>query len=278
MAELEQHYGPKDILALSSLLEEIEHTEILWEWIAGNARPEHFARLPLEPLVVSYEDFSILALPKEPSTLSKLAGRLLVSNVCQGEGGEFPKLRYFLMMVKNIVEAERFGEIWEQFARERKEFGTKVVNSLKDHWGGDPLSAHNIFESKIQRILVERVRKMIGDLEITENPSLSRLTQNLSHIMDCYHLALSLPDGKFVPCSGWTWASYSFKGGKGVPTPLSLHVERDWASREFLVEMVTSLGVGEENMDSRITELMGTGGNRKTWLGCSFLGGKRRRR
>jgi predicted GH43/DUF377 family glycosyl hydrolase len=258
LAELEQHYGPKDILALSSLLEETEHTEILWEWIAGNARPEHFTRLPLEPLVVSYEDFSMLALPKEPSTLSKLAGRLLVSNVRRGEGGAFPKLRYFLMMVKNIVEAERFGEIWEQFAWERKEFGTKVVNSLKGHWGRDPLSAHNMFESKIQGILVERVRKMIRDLETKEDPSLSRLTQSLSHIMDCYHLALSLPDG-FVPCSAWTWASYSFKGGKGVPTPLSLHVERDWASREFLVEMATSLGVSEENMDSSITELMGHG-------------------
>ena len=259
LAELEQQYGPKDILALSSLLEETEHTERVWEWIAGNARPEHFACLPLEPLVVSHEDFFTLALHKEPSTLSKLAGRLLVSNLRRGEGGEFPKLRYFLMMVKNIVEAERLGEIWEQFARERKEFGTKVVNSLKNHWGGDPLSAHNIFESKVQRILVERVRKMIRDLETKEDPSSSRLTQSLSHIMDCYHLALSLPDGKFVPCSAWTWASYSFKGGKGVPTPLSLHVERDWASREFLVELVTALGGSEENIDSRITELIGHG-------------------
>ena len=258
LAELEQHYGPKDILALSSLLEETGYTEILWEWIAGNARPEHFACLPLEPLIVNYDDFSTLALRKEPSTLSKLAGKLLVSNVRQGEGGEFPKLRYFLMMVKNIVEAERFGEIWEQFAWERKEFGTKVVNSLKGHWGRDPLSAHNMFESKIQGILVERVRKMVRDLETKDDPSLSRLTQGLSHIMDCYHLALSLPDG-FVPCSAWTWASYSFKGGKGVPTPLSLHVERDWTSREFLVEMVTSLGISEENMDSTITELMGYG-------------------
>ena len=259
LAELEQHYGPKDILALSSLLEETEYMEILWEWIAGNARPEHFAHLPLEPLVVNYEDFSMLAVPKEPSTLSKLAGRLLVSNLRRGAGGEFPKLRYFLMMVKNIVEAEEFGEIWEQFARERKEFGTRVVNSLKGHWGRDPLSAHNMFESKIQGILVERVRKMIRDLETKEDPSLSRLTQSLSHMLDCYHLALSLSNGKFIPCSAWTWASYSFKGGKGVPTPLSLHVERDWASREFLVEMVTALGGSEENMDSSITELMGHG-------------------
>jgi predicted GH43/DUF377 family glycosyl hydrolase len=259
LAELEQHYGPKDILALSSLSEETEHTERVWECIARNVRPEHFARLPLEPLVWSYKDFSRLALPKEPSTLNKLAGRLVVGTLRRGAGGEFPKLRYFLTIVMNIVEGERFGEIWEQFARERKEFGTRVINSLKGHWGGDPLSAHNIFESKVQRILVERVRKMIRDLQAKEEPSLSCLTQSLSHIMDCYHLALCLPDGKFIPFSAWTWASYSFKGGKGVPTPLSLHVERDWASREFLVELVTSLGGSEKNMDNRITELMGHG-------------------
>jgi len=259
LAKLEQHYGPKDILALSSLSEETEHTERVWEWIAGNVRPEHFARLPLEPLIVSYKDFSTLALPKEPSSLSKLAGRLIVGTLRRGAGGEFPKLRYFLTTAKNIVEAERFGEIWEQFARERKEFGTRLINSLKGHWGGDPLSAHNMFESKVQRILVERIREMIRDLETKEKPSLSYLTQGLSHIMDCYHLALSLTDGKFIPCSAWTWASYSFKGGKGVPTPLSLHVERDWTSREFLVELVTALGGSEKNMDNRITELMGHG-------------------
>jgi len=259
LAELEQNYGPNDILAMSSLSEETAHTERVWEWVAGNARPEHFIRLPLEPVVVSYEDFSTLASLKEPSTLSKLAGRLVIGNLHPREGGKFPKMRYFLMMAKNIVEAERFGEMCEQFARERKEFGTKVINSLKGHWGRDPLSAHNMFENKVQRILVERLRNMIRDFDIKENPSLSRLTESLSRIMDCYHLALSLPDGKFIPCSAWTWASYSFKGGKGIPTPLSLHVERDWASREFLVELVTALGSSEENMDSMVIELMGHG-------------------
>jgi len=159
------------------------------------------ARLPLEPLVVSYEDFFMLALLKEPSTLSKLAGRLVVTNLRRGAGGKFPKLRYFLTTAKNIVEAERFGEIWEQFARERKEFGNRVVSSLKGHWGREPLSAHNMFENKIQRILVERLRKMIRDLETGGDSSLLRLTQSLNHITDCYHLASSLPDGTFIPCS-----------------------------------------------------------------------------
>lgn len=257
--DLGEKYGPNDILALASLSEEEEHTARVWDWIAGNARPEHFTHLSIEPLVESYDDFPILNQLREPSHLVKLAGRIVISNLPAGVGGEFPKLRYSLTIAKNIVEAESIGEIWEQFARERKEFGTRVINSLKGHWGKDPLSAHNIFENKLQRKVIENFRKMISDLEKAGDPSLLHLTTNLSYLADCYHLALSLPDGTFLPCSAWTWSSYSFKGGKGLPKPLSLHVERDWASREFMVDMLKAVGGTEEYMDRKIMELMGHG-------------------
>ena len=259
LAELEQNYGPNDILALSSLSEETEHMERVWAWIAANARPEHFTYLIVKPLVVSWEDFPMLTLLKEPSTLSKLAGMVVVSNLIEGVGGEFPKLRYFITMSKHIVEAERFGEVWEQFARERKEFGTKVINSLRSHWGRDPLSAHNMFENKVQRILIDRLRQMIADLTTKGDGPLARLATSLSDMTDCYHLASSLPDNKFIPCSAWTWASYSFKGGIGVPTPFSLHVERDWSTRELLMELLKALGGNEETIDQRVVQLMGQG-------------------
>jgi predicted GH43/DUF377 family glycosyl hydrolase len=116
-----------------------------------------------------------------------------------------------------------------------------------------------MFENKIQRILIEKLREMTGDLEGRGDLSLLNFTRDLKNIADCYHLTVSLPDGEFIPCSAWTWASYSFKGGKGVPTPLSLHVERDWTSREFLVELLEATGGSEENIDRKITELMGRG-------------------
>jgi predicted GH43/DUF377 family glycosyl hydrolase len=259
LAELERSYEPNAVLALSSLLEETGHTARVWEWIAGNARPEHFTRFALEPVVVSCEDFPMLTHVREPSALSKLAGRIVVSNLPERAGGELPKLRYFTTMAKNIVEAEAFGQIWGQFARERKEFGTRVVNSLRGHWGRDPLSAHNIFESRLQRILIERLREMATDVAGTGDPALLRMSESLRRMIECYHLASSFPDGSFIPCSAWTWSSYSFKGGTGSPTPLSLHVERDWASREFLLELYTSMEGTEESMDRRITELMGQG-------------------
>lgn len=257
--ELEQRYDANEILALSSLSEETEHTVSVWDWIAGNARPEHFTYLTLKPLIVSYEDFPMLTTLKEPSSLSRLAGRIVVSNLPDSAGGKFAKLRYLTMMAKHIVEAERFGELWQQFARERKEFGTRVVNSLKGHWGGEPFSAHNIFESSVQRTFVQRLKKMSGNLAKRSDSSSIRLISNLELVVDSYHLAPTLPDGKFIPCSAWTWSSYSFKGGKGVPTPLSLHVERDWVSREFLTDLLEAHGVSEEIMDRKIVELMGQG-------------------
>jgi len=255
ITELKDEYEPNDILALSSFSEEREYMENIWRWILDNARPEHFARLALKPLVVGYDDFPSLAEMKEASALSKLGGRIVICNLRKGVGGEFSKLRYFTTIAKNIVEAERFGDVWEDFALKRKEFGRKVVNSLIGHWGREALSAHNIFENKHQRILVQRLKEMAKNIERgKEFLSLARI---LEDIADSYHLAQTLPDGKFIPCSAWTWASYSFKGGKGFPTPLSLHVERDWMSREFLVELYQALGGDEKILDEKIVELMG---------------------
>jgi hypothetical protein len=161
------------------------------------------------------------------------------------------------MIAKNIIEAERYGEIWEEFARQRRGFGRKVINSLEGHWGKEPLSAHNIFENKHQRILVQRLKEMAKDLEKRGEPSsMSRILEDIAY---SYHLAQTFPDGQFIPCSAWTWASYSFKGGRGVPIPLSLHVERDWASREFLVRVYQVVGGTEKKMDDKIAELMGQG-------------------
>ncbi len=254
--ELEKEYEPNDLLALSSFSEEREHMDRIWDWIWGNAHPEHFGSVSLKPLVVSYEDFPSLMEMKEPSALSKLSGRIILSDLRKRAGGEFPKLRYFTMVAKNIVEAERYGEIWEEFARQRRGFGRKVINSLEGHWGKEPLSAHNIFENKHQRILVQRLKEMVKDLERRKPHSLARILEDIAY---SYHLARILPDGQFVPCSAWTWASYSFKGGRGVPTPISLHVERDWASREFLVIVYETVGGSEGEMDKKIAELMGQG-------------------
>ena len=264
VAELENAYEPNDILAMSSFSEEREYMDRLLDWLWGNVLPKHLTSLPLKPVVVKCDVCPSIMDMKEPSALSKLSGRVVLSTLGQGVGGEFPKLRYFTMVAKNIVEAERYGEIWGEFARQKKGFAKKLVNSLDGHWVKDPLSVHNIFEDQHQRVFVQRLEEMAKELERRELGSLAvallgSLAVALRDIAFSYHLAQILPDGQFVPCSAWTWASYSFKGGKGVPTPLSLHVERDWASREFLVRAYRSAGGSEEKMDAKIAELIGQG-------------------
>ena len=269
-----KEYEPNDVLALANWSEEQFYIESLLMLLERSARPEHFRYSAVRPLVVSHEGFPSLMEMKESSALSKIAGRIVISNLYKGMGGEFPKLRYFTTIAKSIVEFERFGKVWHRFAEERKDLGEKVINSLRGHWGRDPLSAHNIFENGHQRVLVERVREMAQRItqEAGGDASRLRLAETLKDMADSYHLAQTLPDGTFVPCSAWTWASYSFKGGTGLPTPLSLHVERDWTSREFLTEYFKAVGGNEEAIEEKIVGLMEEG---REWedLAPILLGG-----
>ncbi|MFO8011097.1 MAG: glycosidase [Dehalococcoidia bacterium] len=255
LADLLKEHDSRDMLALTRWTEEREYWEGLSNLMAEKLRPEHFGPADISFLVVKHEQFPSLVELRDSTSLDKLTSRIVVSNLNKGMGGEFPKLRYFTTIAKDIVEAERFGHIWRYFAEERKDFGRKVVNSIEGHWGREPLSAHNIFEDGNQRIMVERVRQMARNIA-EEN---HRLAARLEALADSYHLALTLPDGKFITCSAWSWASYSFKGGLSSPPPLSIHVERDWASREFLVEYFKALGGSEEEVEREIRRLMALG-------------------
>jgi len=274
--ELLERYDPNDILALASWTEEHDYKEQIGALMRESIRPEHFVRSPLKPLVVDIEEFPALAEMKESPSLSRITGRLVLSNLHKGMGGEFPRLRYITTIAKSVIEAERFGEVWQQFTAERKDFGEKVMNALEGHWGRTALSAHNIFESGHQRVLVERLREMARRIteEAPGDTGRAALAEHLSDVADSYHLALTLPDGRFVPCSAWTWASYSFKGGTGLPTPLSLHVERDWSSREFLTEYYRAVGGNEQAMHNAITQLMADGREHED-LAPILLGGIR---
>ncbi len=243
-----------------------------------NARPERFGLQTLKPLVVSYKEFPSLTAMKDSSVLDKITGRVVVSNLHKGMGGKFPKLRYFTTVAKNIIEAERFGKIWQRFTEERKEFGRKVIDSLEGHWGREPLSAHNIFENGHQRVLVRRLREMTQRVaeEADGDPYRLSFAEHLRDMTDSYHLAFAFPDGTFIPCSAWTWASYSFKGGTGLPTPLSLHVERDWSSEEFLTGYFKAAGGREETIEHTIMDLIEQGKESED-LSPTLLGGEGKR-
>ena len=91
--ELLARYDPNDILALASWTEEQDYKEQIGALVRESIRPEHFVRCPLKPLVVDIEEFPTLAEMKETPSLSRIAGRLVLSNLHKGRGGQFPRLR-----------------------------------------------------------------------------------------------------------------------------------------------------------------------------------------
>ncbi|MCD6287646.1 MAG: hypothetical protein J7M12_00885, partial [Candidatus Hydrogenedentes bacterium] len=252
LAGLLDMYDARDALALSSWTEDMEYKEQIWHALL-RCKPDDFERVHVKPLVVDHARFETIANVAEASGLNRIAGRIIVGTLPKGKGGDFPKLRYFLSIGRNLVEAEVFGDIWAEFAAEEVDFAERLVASKRGHWGRRILSAHNMFENGIQRVMAERIRSMAQSMD--EN------TKSLILGMaDSYHLSITLADARFVPCSAWTWASYSFKGGQGYPTPLSVLVERDWATRDFIVQYMEAAGIGnEETLRATIVRLMGEG-------------------
>jgi predicted GH43/DUF377 family glycosyl hydrolase len=273
LTELFKKYDVNDVLALASWVEDQEYQEWLLELLRNTVKPEHFQLTTLGSVVVDHEQFPSLVARRGSGGLCKLTGRVVVSNLRKGMGGQFPKLRYLSTIAKMIIELERFGEIWQGWAHEKRNLGNNVVNSIEGHWGREPLSAHNIFENGHQRLLVQRVKDLTNRIVETagDNAVLTALADNLRIVANSYHLAVTLPSGLFVPCSVWSWASYSAKGGTGVPTPFSLHVERDWSSRDFLVEFFRASGGKEDAVDDKIIELMKQGREYED-LGAILLG------
>ncbi len=264
LAGLLEIYEPCDALSLASWSEPIEYRERIRQALRKECTPEDFQYTELKPLVVDHRLFPALAITTEITAVSRLTGRIVVGTLPKGKGGDFPKLRYFLSAAKNIVEAEFFGEIWGEFAREEVDFADRLVASIEGHWGRRVLSAHNFFENKQHRIIVKRIRRMAERLRERagedDNAPLEGLASKLDGMANSYHLSLTMSDAKFIPCSAWTWASYSSKGGQGHPTPLSVLVERDWATRDFIVSYMEAAEIGNEDMlDKRIVELIGDG-------------------
>ena len=263
-------YDPRDILAMASWAEEREYLEEVWALVKRNIRSEHFAPCAIKALVVSDQDFPALVEMRDSSDLDKLGSGILISSLHKGMGGEFPKLRYLTTIAKNIIEAERFGQVWKRFASDRKDFGRKVIDSIQGHWGREPLSAHNIFEDGIQRCVAQRLQQMAENLTATGKAN-HKAAEYLKAIADSYHLALTLPNGAFTTCSAWSWAVYSFHGGRASPPPLSIQVERDWTSHQFLIEYYRSMGGSEEEMNEKVIDLMGQG-RASDDLGAILLG------
>lgn len=259
LSELLDQFDPSDALGMASWTDEERYLKKVLDIIETDADPSWFHLAPQKPVVIDPESSSRAVEPRGTAALCRLAGRLVVGGFPKGVKGDFPKLWYYLKLLKSIVGAEHFSEQWQRLARSPVDFGERLVASVRGHWGRLVLSAHNAFENSQQRMVLERILAFSDVLE-KEDKKLQRAATLLRAMGSVYHLSITLPDATFVPLSAWTWASYSNRGGLGVPTPLSSLVERDWATRDFLTAFLERTGRGDaDTIDRKIAALIGKG-------------------
>lgn len=254
--ELLSHVDVRDALALAGISEEREYTDRLLWWLGDNLRPDSLEEVEMRPLIFTPDTFPGVGELRDISHFDRLAARITVSNLPKGLGGSFPKLRYFTHIAKILVQAEHYSFIWQVYSRERKGFGLKLVNSVIKHRGREVFSATNIFQNWHQRELTARFRLLGQRLAEKGEQDAARALELMAK---SYGLSLTLGDGTFVPCSAWTWASYSFRGGSGIPTPLSVRVERDWFHHDLLEEIYKEMGFRPQDIMLEAIKRIGEG-------------------
>lgn len=256
VSALLEDFDVRDVITFAQFTEDKDFFDKIFYWIEGNLRPESFEEVEVLPIIVDRSEFPVASGMKEISVLNRLTARIMITNLGKGIGGDYPKLRYFTLIVKAMIEAEHFSLIWKTYANDRKELGRKFVNSILGHYGKAIFSAHHIFENWHHRELAVRLKRLAKDLK---SQGKIRASQRIFAMAEGYGLSLMLNDGTFMPCSAWTWASFSFKGGDFVPTPLSVKVERDWFNHDLLEEIYKQQGHDTNEIMKQIFQLISQG-------------------
>ncbi|MDD4334559.1 MAG: glycosidase, partial [Desulfotomaculaceae bacterium] len=225
-------------------------------WMLDNLRPDSMGEVEIKPIILGKEVLDGTVQLGNISDLNKLTSRIVVRPLNKRMGGDYPKLRFCLFVIRHIMIAQNYGILWKTYARERKNLGSKIRNSLIGRYETIAFSAHNIYENLQHRGMVLHFRALSKKLADAGHNKEARLIELMC---DGYGLSQVLENGVFLPCSAWSWASYSYKGGKDIPTPLSSHVEEKWFNHDFLEEIYTELGYDTGGIMRMATQLIGEG-------------------
>lgn len=246
----------RDAATLANLVEARIYGDKWILWMLDNLQPDGMDEVELKPIVLGEKPLGCTVGLGNISDFNNLTSRIVVRPLDKGMGGNYPKLRFSLFVARHIMMAENYGVLWRTYTKERKNLGGKIRNSLVGHYETIPFSAHSIFENLHQRALVGQLRSLSQELADAGQNEQARL---IKMMCDGYGLSHVLADGTFLPCSAWSWASYSYKGGKGVPTPLSCHVEEKWFNHDFLEEIYKELGYDPGEIIKMVFQLIGEG-------------------
>lgn len=256
MQELVDKMNIRDAASLANLMLSETHSDQAHAWLLDELRPDNMEETELKPLVLGAKFLSVRLQVGSLSHFYGPGARILVNPLSKGTGGEYPKLRFCLYVARHIIIAENYSKLWRYYAQETKSPGVKIGKSLVGHYDAETFSAHNLFENFHQRALVERLRRLVEKLAEKGYPEEAKL---IGISCDSYGKGQVLEDGTFIPCSAWTWASYSYKGGKGLPTPLSSHVEELWFAHELLEDIYRALGYDPGEIWKTVMQLIGEG-------------------
>jgi len=255
--ELINKMGAREAVSLANLVETRKYGDrSALIWMLDNLQPDGMGEVEIKPIVLGEKVLGGSVKLGSISDLNKLTSRIAVRPFSKGMGGDYPKLRFCLFIFRHIMIAQNYALLWKTYARERKNLGSKIRNSLIGRYETAAFSAHNIFENYHHRALVREFRALAGKLE---ERGLSRDARLIEMMCDSYGLSQVLADGTFLPCSAWSWASYSYKGGRGVPTPMSSHVEEKWFIHDFLEEIYGEMGYDPGEIMPVVTQLIGEG-------------------
>lgn len=259
VSDLLRTIAPNDALSMAAWFDRQLYLEQVLDVIEEECQPGWFHSSNAKPLVIDNKYLDSQDETRGTTMLTRLAGRVVMSNYDRGAGGAYSHLWFVLSLIKRSISMELFSSVWQRSANEEVDFAARIVSSIRGHWGRKVLSAHNAFENRHQRILAERLLTFSNELAASSE-YLPEHANTIRSAAEVYHLSITLPDSTFVPLSAWTWASYSARGGLGVPTPLSSLVERDWTTREFLATYLErAKRGGHELIDEKTYQLMNQG-------------------
>ena len=238
-ADLLAHMDARDIVTWANLAESLNYSDRDLIWLLDNLKPESFEWVDLKPLIMTDKLHTGVSSRGKISNLNKITARIVVKGIGPDKGGKYPKTRYFTALLRRMAVAENYSRLFALIASQRKDISKKMNNSLLGLQKGDEFSAHSILENMHHRGLVNKIRRLADDFQSRGDAEASRVFRLMA---ESYGLSQVLENETFLTCTVWSWASYSFKGGLKIPTPLTTSVESRWFNHEFLEFLYEELG------------------------------------
>lgn len=253
----------RDAVTYANLVESWSYTDRDLLWLVDNLTPESFEWVDIKPILLT-EDVRMGVLTQgKISNLNRITARIIIKPLEAEKGGRYPKIRYFTSIVRRLAVAEHYSELFRLNVSERKNIGIKVGNSLLGIRKGDEFSAHHIFENAHHRSLVNKITMLAERLEKEGQPESARLFRLMA---EGYGLSQVLENETFLTCTAWSWASYSFKGGTRIPTPVTTSVEARWFNHEFLEMLYEELGYESGEIMKTVFRLIQSGKSNSSLL------------